>query len=223
MKELGLINEIQTIEVGGKNKFEEKIKGLKEGATGFNDVISMGIIRDADDNPKGTFDSICSVLDRINLPKPEAPQKPAAGSPQVTIMIVPDEYTTGMIENICLNSVNDDPAMECVNEFFDCLKARKRVLSENVIPKARVRAFLASCEWLEIAHFEYLQKCMANYEFAIPISEALAVPKVHTFLASRYTPNLSLGIAAQKSDDEDRYWNFSHPAFDNIKQFLQML
>lgn len=83
--------------------------------------------------------------------------------------------------------------------------------------------FLASREWLEIAHFEYLQKCLEGYLAASPQSSAVAVPKVHSFLASRYTPDLDLGTAAQKSGSDDSYWQFDHPAFDKIKQFLQLL
>lgn len=157
------------------------------------------------------------------MPEPITPMRPITGPPQVTVMIVPDADTPGMVESVCLNSVSDDPAMACVEQYFQCLQAQLRTLAESDIPKARVRAFLALREWLEIAHFEYLQRCMENYEPAIPVSPAIAVPKVHAFLASRYTPDLDLGIAAQKSEREDRYWRFDHPAFDEIKRFLQIL
>ncbi len=221
LSDLNLYDGIQLIDMGGKDQFEDRIQELVNTRSGFENIKSIGIVRDADNHPKATFDSICSVLKKVKLPKPKAPLQPAEGPPKVAIMIIPDEHSKGMLENVCLDSVSDDPAMVCVDEFFDCLKANHPVLSENVIPKARVRAFLASREWLEIAHFEYLQKCMENYEPVIPESPAIAVPKAHLFLASRFTPDLSLGIAAQKSDD--RYWNFNHPAFEKIKQFLRML
>jgi hypothetical protein len=222
LKTMNLDQNVDVREVGGKDQFPNKIHDLQS-VSGYGLVKSLGILRDADDNPESAFQSVCSVLDKVKLPIPIAPLQPKIGPPQVTVMIIPDEHSKGMLETVYLETVRDDPAMTCVDEFFDCLKEKRDPLSENAIPKARVRAFLASREWLEIAHFEYLQRCMANYESDVPVSEAVAVPKVHAFLASRYTPDLSLGIAAQKSDDEDRYWNFNHPAFDKIKQFLQML
>jgi len=217
---LNLDQNLDVREVGGKDQFFRKLHKMQD-SSGKEIIKSIGIVRDADNNPDATFQSVCNVLGKVGLPIPTAPLKPKAGYPQVTVMIIPDEHSKGMLETVCLESVRDDPAMICVEEFFDCLKTKRDSLSVNDNPKAQVRAFLASREWLEIAHFEYLQRCMVNYEFAVPVSEAIAVPKVHAFLSSRHTPDLNLGIAAQKTDD--RYWDFDHPAFDKIKQFLQML
>lgn len=180
LKVLNLNQNIDIREVGGKDQFPRKIHVLKS-VSGYNLVKSFGFLRDADDNPEGAFQSICSVLEKVNLPKPYNPMQPIEGPPQVTVMIIPDDHTKGMLETVCLESVKDDPAMPCVDGFFDCIKTKRDPLSENVIPKAKARVFLAS----------------------------------------RYTPDLNLGIAAQKTDD--RYWDFDHPAFDKIKQFLQML
>jgi hypothetical protein len=219
---IGLGNDIEVFEVKGKTCFPDRIKDLKD-VSGFDKVISIGIIRDADNDPPAAFQSLIDALNKAKLPEPTVPLQPKAGPPSVNIMIVPDIDTKGMIENVCLNSVSDDPAMVCVDQYFECLQGQKRTLDENVIPKARVHAFLASRELLEIAHFEYLQKCMNNYEPVVPISPATAVSKVHTFLASRYTPDLRLGEAAGKSGQKDSYWQFDHPAFEKIKHFLQML
>jgi len=224
LTDLMLDSIIQVFETKGKDKFDSRLRALKT-LPGFNQVISIGVVRDADSDPVSAFRSVCGGLRTINLPEPTTPLQPITitGHPKVTVMIVPNATTKGMIENVCLNSVSDDPAMLCVEQYFQCLQEQHRTLAENDIPKSRVRAFLASREWLEIAHFEYLQRCMENYEPAIPISPVIAVPKVHAFLASRYTPDLDLGTAAKKSDREDKYWRFDHEAFDEIKRFLKML
>jgi len=222
LADLNLEDDIEVIEAGGTSQFVMKLRGIKA-RSGFDEVTSIGILRDADSNPQGALQSVCNALHNVKLPEPTTPLTPIVGPPQVTVMIVPDADSPGMIESVCLNSVSDDPAISCLEQYFICLHEHNRVLAENNVPKARVHAFLASREWLEIAHFEYLQQCMHNYEPIIPESPAVAVPKVHAFLASRYTPDLNLGIAAKKSDNEDRYWRFEHPAFDNIKRFLQML
>ena len=222
LADIGLDNYVQVIKVGGTDKFAKELPILKK-RSGFHKITSIGVVRDADSDPQGAFQSICSALHKAKLPEPTSPLCPKAGPPQVTAMIVPDANTSGMLESVCLNSVSNDPAMICVEQYFQCLQEKQRILAENVMPKARVGVFLASREWLEIAHFEYLQRCMNNYEQTIPMSAAVAVPKVHAFLASRYTPCLSLGIACKKSEREDRYFQFNHPAFNNIKQFLRML
>jgi hypothetical protein len=145
------------------------------------------------------------------------------GKPQVTVLIIPYGRQKGMLEDVCLESVEDDDAMECVEGFFDCLKNKNRVLAENDISKARVRNFLASREWFEIAFFEGLQDCQNKRGPLPPDSPAIATARVHAFLSSRYTPDLSLGEAAGKTNREDRYWNFDHECFDSIKKFLTMI
>jgi hypothetical protein len=217
------LDDIQVIEVGGSSKFHPSIKNWKS-RTGSDIVTSIGVVRDADNDPQAAFQSVCSGLQGAGLPIPEAPLLSATNHKySVTILIVPGTNKKGMIENVCLNSVSDDPAMECVDQFFECLEIKHRILFEDRIPKSRLRIYLAGKEWVEIAHFEGLQKCVKNYLPDIPSSPAVAAPRVHAFLASRYTPDLDLGIAAQKSNRDDRYWNLDHPAFDEIKRFLRML
>lgn len=217
LTDIGLSDDFQIISAQGKDKFPQYLKVVKQSPGFDNLVASIGIIRDADDNPENAFRSVCSALRGAQLPEPTALLRPIAGPPKVAVLIVPDANTPGMIETVCLNSVSEDPAMICVDQYFECLQAHHHELAQNAVPKARVRAFLASREWLEIAHFEYLQK-RGDEEPLSPTSSATVVPRAHAFLASRYTPNLSLGVAAK-----DGYWRFEHPAFDGIKQFLQML
>jgi hypothetical protein len=154
------LTDIQVIEVSGKDKFPSKLEALVKKSSGYSKITSIGIVRDADDDPVGAFQSVCDAMSSLDLPKPKTPLQPVAGPPQITVMIVPDSATKGMIENVCLASVSDDPAMACVDQYFECL---------------------------------------AEKQPDTPASSATAVPKVHAFLASRYTPDLNLGIAAQKS------------------------
>lgn len=51
-----------------------------------------------------------------------------------------------MLEDLCLASVADDPAMRCVDKYFRCLEEQNLVQKEIAIPKARLHAFLASRE-----------------------------------------------------------------------------
>lgn len=215
LADLGLVD-VEVRDIMGKTKFRKNIEALPR-FSGFSEVTSVGIVTDADKQPKGAFDSICDALEAAGLPRPTTPLQPVGDAPQVAIMILPGGGTPGMLEDLCLESVADDPAMPCVEEYFRCLEER---LEAEVFPgnpsKARVRAFLASMEWLEEAHFDHLQKHLGEYLPELP--DAPSVPKVHTFLASRYKPDLDLGIAAKAE-----YWRLDHPAFAQVKQFLSTL
>lgn len=214
MKELNLEN-IQVRDVGGKSKFRARLKAVTQ-SSDYQAVVSVGIVRDADENPKATFDSICGALQAAKLPFPEKPLRPVVKDGlRVVVMILPDGETPGMLEDLCLESVKEDPAMPCVDEYFRCLENRLADLPGNMA-KARVRAFLASIEWLEEAHFNHIQKRLGEYLPDLP--QAPSVAQAHTFLASRYKPKLDLGIAAQEG-----YWSLDHKAFDPVKQFLRML
>jgi hypothetical protein len=130
-------------------------------------------------------------------------------------MVLPGGDRPGMLEDVCLQSVENDPAMGCVEEYFGCLKKRLSELRQN-LSKARVRSFLVSREVLEEAYFELLQGCAKRFLLEMPESPSTA--RVHTFLASRYKPALDLGLAAQAN-----YWPLEHSAFQNVKQFLLRL
>src|SRR5262245_9741778 len=108
LRELQLAEIIQIVPVKGKDRFPDELKGVI-GSSNFHQIVtSIGVVRDADDNPKGAFESVCGAIGRAQLIPPSAPLKPSTGSPQVTVMIVPDATTKGMLENICLDSVKDD-------------------------------------------------------------------------------------------------------------------
>ncbi|MEA3340285.1 MAG: DUF3226 domain-containing protein [Chloroflexota bacterium] len=215
LTDLGIVD-VEIRNIMGKTKFRKNIEGLPK-ITGFGEVTSVGIVTDADQQPQGAFDSVCDALEAAGLPRPTTPLQPIGDDPQVAVMILPGDGREGMLEDLCLESVADDPVMSCLEDHFRCLEEQ---LEAGAFPgnpsKARVRAFLSSMEWLEEAHFEYLQEHLGEYLSELP--DAPSVAKVHTFLASRYKPDLDLGIAAQ-----DGYWQLDHPAFVQVKQFLSTL
>lgn len=51
-----------------------------------------------------------------------------------------------MLEDLCLKAVENDPAMNCVDEYFRCLGDQNIVQKQVAMPKARLHAFLASRE-----------------------------------------------------------------------------
>jgi hypothetical protein len=139
---LGLKN-IQILDMEGKTQFRDRLRALIN-SSGFRaKVASLGIVRDANANPKGTFQSVCDALKALNLPVPKRSLVPEGIKPKVTILILPKEDTPGMLEDICLKSVQKDPALFCVDQYFKCLQEEGIPLSGKE-SKAKVQAFLAS-------------------------------------------------------------------------------
>jgi hypothetical protein len=63
------IDDIQVIPVGGKDQFAGRLQGLIKD-NDFADIVSMGIVRDADDDPKATLQSIGDALKQASLYAP---------------------------------------------------------------------------------------------------------------------------------------------------------
>lgn len=141
LKHLALQN-IQIMGIGGKEKLRPNLKALVLSPR-FSEVISLGIVRDANSDPRAAFQSIRDALQDVNLPLPNGPLLIAGSSPRVIVMILPAESAPGALEDLCLQAVNDDAAMPCVAEYFRCLQ-QQSVPAPRAISKAKVQAFLAS-------------------------------------------------------------------------------
>lgn len=141
-KEMGL-NNVQIYNIKGKNNLKDRLTALSK-TSGFETVINLGIVRDADNNPKAAFQSICSAIKSAGLHVPKSPLIPAGKKPKVIVHILPDAKRSGMLEDVCLETVRADPAMICVEQYFQCLKKQKKIIPRNKISKAKVQVFLAS-------------------------------------------------------------------------------
>lgn len=138
---MGLKN-IQIMPIGGKEKLRANLKALVSSPR-FSTIDSLNIVRDANKNPKGAFQSVCDALKASKLPVPDRPLISEGTKPKVTIMILPKEDLAGMLEDVCLKSVQNDPALFCIEQYFKCLRERGLSPPQNE-SKAKVQAFLAS-------------------------------------------------------------------------------
>jgi hypothetical protein len=141
IKQLAL-TKIQIFPIGGKTKLRENLPALLL-TPGFPIVTSLGIVRDADSDPNATFQSICDALQNVNLPVPSKPLEIIGNKPSTSIIILPGNNQPGQLEDLCLTSVEQDPAMTCVESYFNCLK-KKNIPEQKNIAKAKVHTFLAS-------------------------------------------------------------------------------
>jgi hypothetical protein len=98
---------------------------------------------DAEDEPAGTCRSVIDNFAKAGLAASANAREFSQGTPRVGYFVMPDESSPGMIETLCLRSVEDDPALACVDAYFLCLES-KRISHPRNMNKARTQAFLAS-------------------------------------------------------------------------------
>jgi hypothetical protein len=114
----------------------------------FNQVTRIGIVRDADYNTDA-FQSVLSSLQFVNqnsskkLPIPESAIQPSEGTPRISILILPSIERNGMLEDIVLDALQDDPIASCVDDYFVCLKDNGIEIVPERLSKARVRVFIS--------------------------------------------------------------------------------
>lgn len=147
------ITDVQVDQYNGKNKIGAGLKAIKDRSGFINQVVSLGVTRDADytDDPaddaaaaQRAFQSVSGALAYANLPAPIAPMVKAAGRPEVSVFILPDNQRPGMLEDLCVASTTA-PDLDCVTEYFECVVLRTgRVQARRNVSKSRAHAWLAT-------------------------------------------------------------------------------
>jgi hypothetical protein len=143
--------DVQIAPVGGKHGFPKGFAAVVNDAN-FAQVSDVLVVRDADHAADGagftpTWQSVIQVLRKSSLPVPTSHAQFVAGPPRVAVFVMPDGASDGMLETLCWQGVQGDPAAPCVAAYFDCL-LRAGVGNIPHPPrntaKASVRVFLAS-------------------------------------------------------------------------------
>lgn len=134
--------DVQVENYSGKYQLRTRLKALLT-RPGFSQVVTLCIVRDADNSAASAFQSVCDALRNAGLAVPERPSQMAGGSPEVGVLILPGGERPGMLEDLCLDAVQADFAMLCVDRYFQCL-SEKNHRQPNNLAKARVHAWLAS-------------------------------------------------------------------------------
>lgn len=138
------ITDIQVTDYGGKTMLKDYLEALAQAPVGgFTNLVSLAIARDADTDAAAAFASVCGALTNVGLTVPGAHGQFAGANPQVGVWIVPDGGTPGMLEDLCMASVQTDLALSCVDEFFQCVQ-RRAGRQPKILAKARLHVWLAS-------------------------------------------------------------------------------
>ncbi|MDE2778193.1 MAG: hypothetical protein OXI91_00750 [Chloroflexota bacterium] len=137
------IDDIQIHAYDGKDNLGNFINNFVD-VVGFDSVESIGVVQDADESAQSALQSVRSRLRNAKLPVPLTYLQPAGETIKVQIFVMPDNESNGALENLCLAALAEDTAMECVNEFMECLSGKGILPPENRLAKARMNSFLAS-------------------------------------------------------------------------------
>lgn len=127
------IKGIQLINFGGKNNFNNRIEQIVK-LEGFDNITHFGLIRDADDNYQSALESIINSLKKVNLPIPSknnnfSKQK----NPKIGIFIMPGINKTGMLENLCIETIKRHNEFECIEKFINCLDNKPKKVEKSII------------------------------------------------------------------------------------------
>lgn len=149
------VDNVDIREVGGKTKFPDELEAF---LLSFDkQVQAYAIIRDADNGAASAFQSVAGLLHKQNEPVPTGPTQYAENDKRrVGVFIMPGNQSEGMLEDLCMQTVADHPAMNCVNGFIGCLEQSLPVKQPNTpkdpdqsyfpknLSKAKALAFLSS-------------------------------------------------------------------------------
>lgn len=135
--------DIQVIAAGGKDQFPRRLQAIRIGARTRPTLRSIGVVRDADDNPSGAFQSVCDHLRNAGYEPPESHGTFSDASPAVGVFVLPDGNTPGAVESLCRESVKNTDVARCVEQYLNCLTERDAMQSNNR-DKSFAHAYLAS-------------------------------------------------------------------------------
>ncbi len=180
-KSLSKCLNIQDLEVqhyGGTPKLRQFLKTFRS-LSDFRLVRSLAIVADANSNRNGREQRIQGALSNAGLPVPPRPLEAVSnGDLKVAYLVVPHNVEGTMIEDVCLDSVKTDPAMECVDLYFECIsQAEMQGPREVWMSKARVHAFLASRDRPDLRLGEAAEKGIWEFDTDafLPLKDLMSI------------------------------------------------
>lgn len=177
LKELGLGSHIQLHNFRGNPELRPFLKQFVL-APGFEKVISLAIVRDAEDGgAENAFKSVCGSLKNAGLDIPYKPQQKSSGNPATSVFIFPDNTSGGMMESLFLRAVESEPSFQCVVDFIECT-TKVTGLSPKPRDKAMFLAYLATKPRIKpvtghAANAGYLNFNSAAYSFLKEFLQAI--------------------------------------------------
>ena len=117
----------------------------------FDRITRICATRDVDDEQiTNVMRSLGDAFGKAGLPTPDQPSSIAGSGDgvRVGVFLLPGQGRGGILEDLCLDAIRDDPAWPCLESYFTCLDERgvQRSGLASMISKAKIHAWLASRE-----------------------------------------------------------------------------
>src|SRR5262249_29723801 len=135
-------DDIHVEKYGGTARLDRYLRELPL-RPGYERLVALGVTRDADADCADTFNRVRGSLAANGFTYPAAPGEIVQALFHVGVFILPDNQRPGMLEDLCLDSIANDPAFPGLEVYFQCV-LRSAQRQPGHIPKARVHAWLAS-------------------------------------------------------------------------------
>ncbi len=141
-RSLGTI-QVQTFE--GANNLRKFLAGFVR-SPNFHRVSSLGVLRDADDDPAAAFQSVShAIQDYVGNPPAEAGVftrgQAGTATPGLGVLIVPLDGP-GMLETVLCRTFAGQPIAACIDDFMACAVDAGELRQESA--KARAHAYLST-------------------------------------------------------------------------------
>jgi hypothetical protein len=147
VKHMGLQvgQDIEFRRVEGTGNFKAQFQAFLNDP-GFNHVTAYGLIRDADDSAQRALTKLQGILRSFGHPCPTAHATfayDATNMLKVGIFIMPGKMSQGMLEDLCLESVQNHAIMPFVDEYTFRVKQTMKADAPKNESKAKMQTFLA--------------------------------------------------------------------------------
>ena len=148
------------IECVGWTKIEDELLNMISDTEYFRKLQHVAIVRDADRNTDA-FSSVKSALGKANgevskreneagelhpiheYPIPTQHLVMVAGSPSVSVMILPGVDDRGALENYVKKALKRDKLWSCVEEYFNCLHSAGISIEDGRRAKSEIGVFIS--------------------------------------------------------------------------------
>ena len=91
---------VQVLEVGGKEQFRRQLALIKTAARARPTLRAIGVVRDADDSARSSFQSVCDSIRSVGYEPPGAHGEFSNAELPIGVFIVPDGSRGGAIETL---------------------------------------------------------------------------------------------------------------------------
>ena len=118
--QLGL-RDVQVQDFGGVNGLRGFLAGFVN-MPGFARVRRLGIVRDAEKSATSAFQSVQSSLTNAGLPVAERPLQETAGNPTVSVLMLPDGSSPGLLETLLCRTFAATPVDRCIDDMLGCIR-----------------------------------------------------------------------------------------------------